>query len=294
MGTLLILINFLLFLFWIRLWADPQREFYFNPFLSGPIRMVDTVVGALGLPPKLTCLFILTFGLTFRAALAFRFSHNWQISLGSVFFFQPVARQFPHLLLFSVLDFMFFIVRLWSAYVVIRLITPPSRRDRATEAFHFAVRPFSRLLPLPRLAVLALAHLLLVLELTQNAKQIPHPGAAALGGNLPSIPHAAIPDALAKLLSHGWMAAASFADGLNAMRAALVAVVIGGFLAAILQNQVLRQICFEAMNVILGRFARAPFAAGMIDFTPLIFFFALQILYSAFSSLLWALTTMIA
>ena len=79
MGTVLTLLNFLLLLFWMRLWADPRREFYFNPFLSGPIRFVDAVAGALGLPLKFTCLLILAFGLVFRAALAFRYGHVWRI-----------------------------------------------------------------------------------------------------------------------------------------------------------------------------------------------------------------------
>ncbi len=293
MGTVLTLLNFLLLLFWIRLWADPRREFYFNPFLSGPIRFVDAVAGALGLPLKLTCLLILAFGLVFRAALAFRFGHVWQISLGSVYFFTPASPQFPHVLVFSVLDFLLFIIRLWTVYVLIRLITPAARRDRATEAFHFAVRPFSLLPPLLRLGLLALAHLLIAFELSQSASyRLLDMGAAR--GALPGLSPADLPGALVKLLRLGWMAAASFADGLNAMRGALVAFVIGGLFAAILQNTLSRQICHEGMNVILGRFARSPFASGMIDFTPLVFFFALQIFYSAITSLLWSLTTMVS
>lgn len=290
MGTVLTLINFLLLLFWIRLWADPRREFYFNPFLSGPIRFVDSVVGALGLPPKPTCLLILAFGLVFRAALAFRFGHLWQISLGSVFFFTPASPQFPHVLVFSVLDFLLFVIRLWTAYVLIRLITPAARHDRATEAFHFAVRPFSLIPPLLRLGLLAFAHLLVAFELSLSAKPLPGPTI----GKLSSLTPIDLPDGLVKLLHLGWMAAASFADGLNAIRAALVVFVIGGLLAAIMQNTVFRQVCHEGMNVVLGRFARSPFASGMIDFTPLIFFFALQILYSAVSSLLWSLTSMVS
>ncbi len=293
MGTVLILINFLLLLFWIRLWADPGREFYFNPFLSGPVRLVDSVVGALGLPSKLTCLLILCFGLVFRAAIAFRFGHPWQISLGSIFFFTPKTPAFPHLLVFSVLDFLLFVTRLWTAYVLIRLITPTKRCDRATEAFHFAVRPFSLLAPLLRLILLMAAHLLIVLELTQSADfQLFDP--TTVRGGMPALPHVQLPEALANLLRLGWMTAASFADGLNAIRSALVAFVIGGLVAALLQNQSFRQICTEGMNVILGRFARAPFTAGMMDFTPLIFFFALHLIYSAFSSVLWTLTAMIS
>jgi len=291
MGTVLILVNFLLLLFWIRLWADPGRAFYFNPFLSGPMRLVDAVVGALGLPARLTCMLILAFGLVFRAALAFHFGHPWPIVIGAIFPFAPRAAVFSQLLVFSVLDFLLFIARLWTAYVLIRLITPSNRADRATEAFAFAVRPFSLLAPPLRLALLAIAHLLIVWELTPY---LDGNAIANIQSAVPPMPRVVLPDALAGLLKLGWMAAASFADGLNAMRAALVAFVIGGLAAAILQNPVLRQICHEGMNVILGRFARAPFAAGMMDFTPLIFFFALHLLYSAFSSVILTLIIMIS
>jgi hypothetical protein len=71
----------------------------------------------------------------------------------------------PHGLVFSVLDFLLFIARLWTAYLLIRMITPSSRRDRATEAFEFSVRPFSLLTPPLRIALLVTVHLLIVLEL---------------------------------------------------------------------------------------------------------------------------------
>ena len=292
MGTILTLINFVMLLFWIRLWADPKREFYFNPFLSGPVRFVDSVTSAMGLPVRLACLLILIVGIALRGAIAYHYGHMWQISLGSVFFFRPTAMTVQQLLTFSMLDFFLFVVRLWTAYILIRVITPPSHHSRAAEAFHFAVRPFSLMAPLPRLALLALFHLLIVFELMHSAS-LTTLSSAAKQGVLPQMPPTGLPDAIINFLRLGWMAAASFADGLNAMRVSLMVFVFGGLLATIVRNQLLRQICYEALNVVMGRFARVPFAAGMIDFTPLVFFFALQIIYSVASSLLLALTAMI-
>ncbi len=298
MATVLTLINCLLLLFWVRLWADPGREFYFNPFLSGPIRLVDSVVGALGIPTKFTCLLMLAFGLMFRTAIAIRFGYVWKISLGSIFFFTPKTFAFPHLLVFSVLDFLLFIARLWTAYILIGLITPPYRRDRASQAFEFAVRPFSLLAPALRIVLLAVVHLLIALELhmlvlRQSADfQMLDPGSISNG--VRSLPVAHFPDALISLLKLVCMAAASFADGLNAMRGALVTCVIGGLAALLFRNQTFRQVFAEGMNVILGRFARVPIIGGMMDFTPLIFFFAIQLIYSVMSSVLWTLTVMIS
>ena len=295
MATVFILVNCLLLLFWIRLWADTRGEFYFNPFLSGPIRMVDAVVNALGLPRKLTCLLMLAVGLVFRAALAIRFGYEWRLSLGSIFNFTPTMFTFPNLLVFSVLDFLLFIVRLWTAYFLIRLITPSSRMDRATEAFEFSVRPFSLLTPPLRIALLVIVHLLIVMELRMlETNQLAGMNPLDIGGQVRSLPVADWPAGVISGITLVCMAAASLADGLDVIRLALVTCVIGGLVAMLIGNQIFRQIFAESMTVILGRFARAPLVAGMMDFTPLIFFFALRLIYSLCSAFLLALTTMIS
>jgi hypothetical protein len=293
MGTILLIINFGLLLFWIRLWADPRREFYFNPFLSGPVKFVDSVVGALGLPVRLTCILIIGFGLIFKTAVAFRYSYPWELSLGSVFFFTPTTSVFSQLLTFSVLDFLLFVVRLWTTYLLIGLITPAARHNRATEAFHFAARPFSLMAPLARFALLVAAHVLIVFELTQSATYRTLEVASVRGG-LPQMPPTGLPEVVVSFLRLGWMAAASFADGLNAMRSAVMVLVISSLLAMIMRNNLLRQISHEALNVVMGRFARSSFSAGVVDLGPLVFFFALQIIYSVVSSLLLSLTTMVS
>jgi hypothetical protein len=298
MATVLILVNCLLLLFWIRLWADPRREFYFNPFLSGPIRLVDAVVGALGLPSKLTCLLMLAFGLVFRAAFALRFGYEWKLSLGSIYDFTPRMFTFPNLLVFSVLDFLLFVARLWTAYLLIRMITPSGRRNRATEAFEFSVRPFSLLAPPLRIALLATVHLLIVLELhmlvTKQFAGFQMLDTGVIAGGVRSLPVSDWPAGAISGIKLVCMTAASFADGLNAMRIALVTCILGGLAAMLIGNQILRQIFAEGLTVILGRFARAPLVAGMMDFTPLIFFFALRLLYTACSWLLLALTAMLS
>jgi hypothetical protein len=298
MATLFVLINCLLLLFWIRLWADPRGEFYFNPFLSGPIRLVDAVVGALGLPAKFTCLLMLACGLVFRAALALRFGYEWKLSLGSIFDFTPRIFSFPNLLVFSMLDFLLFIARLWTVYLLIRMITPSNRRDRGTEAFEFSVRPFSLLTPPLRIALLVTVHLLIVLELqmlvTKQLADFQMLDAGVIAGGVRSLPIADWPSGLVSVLKLGCMVAASCADGLNAMRGALITCIIGGLAAMLIGNQIFRQIFAEGLTVILGRFARAPLVAGMMDFTPLIFFFALRLIYSACSGFLLALSAMLS
>ena len=213
MATLFILINCLLLLFWIRLWSDPKGEFYFNPFLSGPIRLVDAVVNALGLPRKLTCLLMLVVGLVFRAALALRFGYEWKLSLGSIFDFTPRMFSFPNLLVFSVLDFLLFIARLWTVYLLIRMITPSNRRDRGTEAFEFSVRPFSLLMPPLRIALLVTVHLLIVLELqmlvTMQLADFLMLDAGVIAGGVRSLPIADWPSGLVSVLKLGCMGAAS-------------------------------------------------------------------------------------
>jgi len=294
MEPLLIVWDLLLLLFWVRLWTPSEREFHFNPFLSGPMRLVDGAISFLrpilpAVPERIVCLLIMAAGLAFRAVLFFRLGFPWRLTLGALFTFVPKADGLSGALAFSTLDFLFFIARLWSLYFLIQLLTPVWRRDRAAQAFHFAALPFSLLRRPAQLAVMVAVHLLLVSEAVRYGQFGLPP--------LPPLPIAPlaldIDPAWAHLLRLGWLTAASISDGLLAMRNCLLAFVFGGLAAALIQNHGLRQITQEAMIVVMGRFGRRPVLVGLFDLTPILFFVAINLIHGLLSSVLMVLIVLV-
>lgn len=286
MDYLIYAFNILLLLFWIRLWSAPDKEFYFNPFLSGTIKITDTVLAflrpVLFLPEQVAAVVILLFGILFKTLLFLRLQVTWSIKLGTFFQFSPqaVGDQPGPLLLFSLLHFAEFLFTLWTVYLLVRLITPPFRTNRATEAFAFFARPFSRLPLLAQPVVLFALHAMLALivsrigtlstitQITESPKQVM--ASPFLTGPFP-----------AQVLKTGWLAALSFADGLSMLTRALFIFILGNLGAAILQAQGAAMICSEGAELLLGRFARARVGGMGFDFTPLIFFFVVDMMYNS-------------
>ena len=286
MDYLIYSFNILLLLFWIRLWSAPDKEFYFNPFLSGTIKITDSVLAflrpVLYLPEQVAAAVILLFGVLFKTILFLRLQVTWTIKLGTFFHFSPLAAgdKISPLLLFSLLHFATFLLRLWTVYLLVRLITPPLRTTRATEAFAFFARPFSRLPLLAQPVVLLALHAALaftvsrtgvlstVSQITEGAKAVAV--SPFLDGPL-----------YAQLLKTGWLAALSFADGLALLTRGLFILILGNLAAAVLQARGATIICSEGAELLLGRFARNRVGGMGFDFTPLIFFFVVDMMYNS-------------
>ena len=286
MDYLTLSFNMLLLLFWVRLWSAPDKEFYFNPFLSGTIKITDSTLAflrpVLYLPEQAAAAVILFFLVLFKTILLLRLQGTWAVTLGTFFHFSPQATgsTTSSLLLFSLLHFVAFLLKLWTVYLLVRLITPPVRDTRATEAFAFFARPFSRLPLLAQPAVLLALHaalaftvsrtgtLSIISQITEGAK--PTAGSPFLDGPL-----------LAQVLKTGWLAALSFADGLSLLTKTLFILILGNLAAAVLQARGAVIICSEGVELLLGRFARNRVGGMGFDFTPLIFFFVVDMMYNS-------------
>lgn len=286
MSYLILFFNILALLFWIRLWSAPDREFYFNPFLSGTVKLTDSVLAflrpVLYMPARVAAFCVMVFIVVFKTAAIYRLNVGLNITVGTYFNFSPPAATNPAVpvLMFSFMQTAIFIVRLWTVYLLVRLITPAFRSSRALEALGFFCRPFSWVpLALQPLALLAL-HGVIALILTRTGVLgiTPHP----LGEPRPSAVSPFLHGNLAlQMLKTGWLAALSFADGLMLLTRCLFALIIGNLLAALTRAQGLVLICSEGVEMLLGRFARRG-AAGMgFDFTPLVFFFVVDLMYNS-------------
>ena len=281
METFLVITDLLLLLFWVRLWSLPDKELYFNPLLSAPTRLTDRVLDflrpALPLPGRLTALLLLAFLLAFRAVALtyFRAEETWSLTIGTIYNFAPRTSGVHGALIFSALHFLFFIARYWGVYVLIQILTPALRRDRAAEAFHFAALPLALLQRWAQILLLLVVHGVLVYELTLVGAGTVQalPGIAA---------HPLAPPVAAaasdRLLYLGCLSLLSVADLLMMAWQLMFALLVGSFAAALLQNAALNAICNEGVATMLG--TRKRLIVGFLDLTPLLYMAGAYILYN--------------
>ena len=281
MDPILIVSNLFLLLFWVRLWSLPERELYFNPFLSAPTRLTDRILDflrpVLPIPGRLAALLILAFLLIFRGIVLNHFAETapMSITVGLVFQFTPRLAGLHGALIFSALHFFLFIAHFWGLYLCIQLLTPVLRRDRASEAFHFAALPLSALRWWLQIPLLVVLNVFLVYELISVgilSVQTP-PGMPAP----PPLP--ADGEWVKQILYHGWLTALSVADSLLLAKNAMIVFILGGLAAMLTQNPLLNAISNEGVNVLLGRFVRRV-CIGLFDLTPILYFFAMDIAYA--------------
>jgi hypothetical protein len=278
--------HLILVLLWVRFWVKPANEFYFNPFLSGTTRLMDAILNfmrpVLMLPDQVATLVMLAFFCVFKTLFFLRFGNGVILSFGTIFAFVPDPERdsFSLQILYGVLQFGFFLVRLWTLAFFVRLIAPPKRLTRAREAFDFFTRPFS-LLPTPVQPIILLGlHFCFTITIL-NLGFIP----STLPG-LVQEPQANVADLFLTgqphllLLKAGWLSLMSFGEGLIWVNNALILCLAGSFLSLMFGWKTIMVISTEGIEVFLGRFARRQTATSGIDFTPIIFYFIVYILYS--------------
>jgi hypothetical protein len=297
MDYLLYVFHIAMLLFWIRLWSAPSKEFYFNPFLSGTTRLTDSVLAflrpVLALPEQAAALAVLLFVLLFKTVMFWRLGGEWDLRVGMVFSFAPHPHGdgFAPVLLASVLQAALFFVRLWTVFLLVRLITPAGRATRATEAFDFFARPFSKLPLIAQPVVLLALHLLLAIAITQTSAVTVEPLLAkAVGTTLPAASDLFTADPVfVRVLRIGWLAVLSFADGLMVLTRGLIILIIGNLGAALFRSHGAMVVCSEGVELLLGRFAKRGATGAGFDFTPLIFFFVTDLLYKSICGALFKL-----
>ena len=224
---------------------------------------------------------VLLFAVLFKTLLMARMNVTWTIPFGMDYLFSPPAEgpQWRALLLFSAYHFFSFLLKLWCVYLLTELIAQPGHGTRASEAFGFFARPFSRLPLVAQLAVLALLHLAFAAAVVRTGTlSLVNP--LTQESRLAEASPFTTGPLMLQLLRTGWLAALSMADGLTLLIRALFVLIVGNLGAALLNLQGLTLVCHEAVELLLGRFARGKALTGVgFDFTPLIFFFVVDMIY---------------
>lgn len=287
---------FLMLLFWARLWTWPT-EFSFNPFVSGPVQWTDQVLGflrpVLCLPEQAAAAIVVLFLFVFQGLLLFKTGFHPAITIGSVFTFVPPAVEgnagMKAFFTFGALGAGMFLLRVWAAFMLVRLFSIGVPETRAMDAFGFFARPFSRLKwPFQLIALVVLQGALVLALAHFGVLQIPKADDAVTAAKVLQPPGDLFANGmvLVRMIRIGWLTALSMADALLAVNRAMLVLVLANFVCAILQWPAGVLLSNEGVNLLLGRFA-GHHAEGMgLDFRPLIFFVAVNLAYGVVSSFL--------
>ena len=261
MWFFLLVTNAFFLLLFARVFAGRNdRDWIFNPYLLWTGRVTDGVgrfaMDILpGLPARGGAGVALLFLLAFRGALMVATDHvKWTLPVGSTFFFYPRSGWIGAIA-FSVLNFAAFLVHF----------------RQALDAF---AAPFSRGPVWARAIAVVAVNVILAIALRHFAGA----GIGEIRREFTSIFHVDTPMRL--VAAYGGLALLSIMDVLDFARQALILAIFASLFAAIIQNRTLAAFFLELQNMLLGRFSRRPIGLGMFDFTPIIFFLAVNIIYA--------------
>jgi uncharacterized protein YggT (Ycf19 family) len=286
----LLITNAFFLLLFARLFAErDDRDWIFNPYLLWAGRVADGAGRFAtdilpGLPMRGGAGVALIFLLAFRGALMVAATNmKWALSVGSTFFFHP-RTGWIGAIAFSILHFAAFLIHFWGLALLVHLLAEPTTsRTRIRQAFDAFAAPLSRGPIWARTLAIVAVNVLLAVALR-------HFAGAGIGGvrrAFTAIFHVDTPARLAA--AYGGLAILALVDVLAFARQALILAIFASLFAAIIQNRTLAAFFLELQNMLLGRFSRRPIGIGMFDFTPILFFLAVNVVYAtsvAFTTIL--------
>ena len=284
MTALLVITNILFLLLVSRIFAQERSSsYFFNPFLLWSTKITNQIIDFAnpifpGLGKSAVAGLVLLFLLVFRAAiLATVPVSGWQIFVGTM------VQHFPrpgwgNAIIFSILDFLSFYIHFAGMVLFMRLIAASRTESRVPSAFAEYALPFSRLPVAGQIVALVVANAFFVYLLgtvtdgVLVSAKARAPMASAFVMNTP-----------ARMIGvYAGLTVLSVADILSFTRQALILLIFASLAAAIFQNRAMVSLFVEMQNALIGRFSRRPVTIGIFDFTPVLFFIALNLIYGVF------------
>jgi len=286
MRYLSFIFNLLIVALIVRLCSKNSSEFFFNPFVTYVNTRINRALAflkpILALPEQLSLIIIIIFIFLFKTLLLSRLDYNTGITFGEYIRCRPSGNISEHsaILIFSFLNTMLFIFKLWSFYILVSLVAAPKRRGRAGEALCFFTRPFSSLPLIFQPFVLLGVHALTAFSASVVGvfSYTPEGSAEIIPLSLTASP------LIVRFIKMVWMGILSLSDGLMMMVTILFTCIIGSVIAALMKKRSVMTLCQEGVALVLGRFYRGGATGAGLDFTPIIFYFAVSIGYKMISS----------
>lgn len=277
------LFNVLLLMFWFRIWISEDRSLYFNPYLAPIGRLSESVINFLrpvffGTPPRLVAAIALAFLLLFRGmifhGMAVSGKAEWFLRLGFGICRTGTAGTVS-CLTFSVLSFAIFLFKLWGLSLIYVGPRRGSSLEHTTDTLYHLSRPFSDFRIELRPFILLTCGIILVF-LLRLAGSTPPGFAAWQETPMPSL-----------LLKSGISALAGWVDVLPVIVNFLMLLIIGSWVSMFASSQGIMFFCRAWIDLLLGPVRRWPIRIGMIDLTPIIFFFAVSFIHQILMGILY-------
>ncbi|MFO7937436.1 MAG: hypothetical protein R6V06_07510 [Kiritimatiellia bacterium] len=293
MNYIAVILNIFIAILLVRLFSKPDRETFFNPFVSFTnsrvTRLVDFLKPALALPEKTTMGIILLFVFLFKTLLLSKMAHTVSINFGEVFRVVPPDSMSEHisLLYFSFLETISFMLKFWSFYFLTILVKSPGKSTRALQALGYYAKPFS--LPPLRFQILLLvvSHIALAFLAIQSGELV---SISVSTGSVQTIsdPVTGSPMIIG-FIKTAWIGLLSVCEGISVMISVLFTFIIGSLITTLMRRMDFALLCREGMDMVLGRFSRSQTPQAGLDFTPLIFFFVASISYNTVNFAIFSL-----
>ncbi|MDP6630885.1 MAG: YggT family protein [Kiritimatiellia bacterium] len=279
------LFNLLLITFWFRIWTDDEdRNVHFNPYLAPLARLSRTILHFvepvfLGLRPAAVAAIAMSIIVVFRALVAPR-QAIWMLSLGIDQ--QPLDGTLPHVIAFSVLSFGCFLFRLWGISLLFTWIGAHRSQENPVSMLHYLARPFSNIrIQLRPMVLLMYAAVLIVL-----LDRFGQPAQAGFG--LPGSLVWSGPEAVTSFFKLLVLSVAAWVQLLPLLQSLMLMLIIGSWISMFTQSQGLAMLCRDWINLLLGPLRRYPIRIGMLDLSPIVFFFAIGLAHALFMSIIFA------
>ncbi|MBM4149486.1 MAG: YggT family protein [Lentisphaerae bacterium] len=269
-------VNAVLLVFWLRMWAGEHRSLVFNQYLSPLARLTDSISDFLrpvfaGLPVK-AVMGICLLALLLLRGLAIRPDSPGFIAMGF-----EVRTPFGEVVLprvaFSFLSFAKFLFQVWGlSLLYCGGRSSLSGAGHAQEALAFVARPFTFIPRAARPGVLLVFGAAIALSLGLLGHQVPGLSVAAEETIRGRLPLTAGLGAVLCALQEG-------VNLLSIIRSALVVLIIGALVSMFAGSQLVLFVCRDWTDLLLGPARRFPLRIGPLDLTPLLFLFVAGILY---------------
>jgi uncharacterized protein YggT (Ycf19 family) len=252
--------NLCILLLWAGVWTLGSAEAVFNAYLKA---FRDGLVSALAVVrpafyfnvpyPLIACVCIVLLMLA-RSLLVPR-EPQWTIPVGFLSLSLQHVDTWSEALVFGALSSCIFLFKFWALAVLYLGFGHDASASAARVALRRLAMPLSRLRPEVRpIALLAMGTGLILLL-----------GRIA-GGETPTLPRA--------ILS----ALAAWVGTLDALRLTLFVLIVGSWVAMASGSNHIAWMCNDWLELLLGPARRFPVRVGMLDLTPLLFFFGLALL----------------
>lgn len=284
-----VLTDLIFLLLFTRFAQSAKNRFYFNPVLSAPHSLLDKLFSFIrpvffSISERAISGILLLLLIVFRGAIYAKTGLPGIVIGGNCSFkFSPSSFAGP---LCSLFEFLVFLTRFWGLCIFISLFSSCTSRTRVHQALIEFGKPLTSLPKAFSPIALFTANMILVALLATFAdgsyiaamksevgkpllRQIEIASALSPAGSIRSLSVLAVLSLFAT------------ADLLLFTRNALLLAIFASLISVIFRSRETAFLFMELQNVILGFFGKRPLRLGMFDFTPVIFFVALQIIYAA-------------